>query len=46
MISKMDEMKKDIKELLAKGNGEAQCMDRINTQRIILQLLQEDDEEP
>ena len=30
MVSKMDEMKKDIKELLAKGNGEAQSMDRIN----------------
>ena len=31
MISKMDEMKKDIQELLAKGNGEAQTTDRINT---------------
>ena len=45
MISKMDEMKKDVEELLAKGNGEAQSTDRINTLRTILQLLQEDNED-
>ena len=41
LISKMDKMRKDVEELLAKDNGEA---DRIKTLKTILQLLEEDEE--
>ena len=45
MISTMDKMKGEVKELLAKGNAEAKTKAKIKTWKSILQLLEDNKDE-
>ena len=45
MISKMDNMKRDMEEMLSKGDGQVESEDRIKRLKTILQLLDDNNED-